>query len=121
MARPEILLKDALCGPVYLLDDVQFEKREFQNRNRVRTARGWQYLTVPVLSKGRFSQKINEVELDNSAAWREDNVRALTTNYGRARYFKEYLPAVELIYSKKYGCWETWLPRPSLSLRVLSG
>ena len=84
------------------LDDVQFEKREFQNRNRLRTARGWQYLTVPVISKGRFSQKINEVELDNSAAWRSDHLRAIKLNYARAAFSKEYLPALEALYSGDY-------------------
>jgi len=84
------------------LDDVQFEKREFQNRNRIRTARGWQYLTAPVVSKGRFSQKINEVELDNSAGWREDHLRAIKLNYARAPFFKEHLPALEALYARDY-------------------
>lgn len=84
------------------LDDVQFEKREFQNRNRIRTARGWQYLTAPVLSKGRFSQKINEVELDNTAAWRADHLRAVRLNYVRAPFFREHLPALEELYSRDY-------------------
>lgn len=84
------------------LDDVQFEKREFQNRNRIRTARGWQYLTAPVISKGRFSQKINEVELDNSAGWRADHLRAIKLNYARAPFFKEHLPGLEALYSRDY-------------------
>ena len=84
------------------LDDVQFEKREFQNRNRIRNARGWQYLTAPVISKGRFSQKINEVELDNSDAWREYHLRAIKLNYARAPFFKEHLPGLEELYSRDY-------------------
>ena len=84
------------------LDDVQFEKREFQNRNRIRNARGWQYLTAPVISKGRFAQKINEVELDNTAAWREEHLRAIKQNYARAPFFKERLPALEELYSRDY-------------------
>lgn len=84
------------------LDDVQFEKREFQNRNRIRTARGWQYLTAPVISKGRFSQKINEVELDNSATWRADHLRALKLNYARAPFYREYLPGLEALYAREY-------------------
>ena len=84
------------------LDDVQFEKREFQNRNRVRTPRGWQYLTAPVVSKGRFSQKINEVELDNSADWRADHLQAVKLNYARAPFFREHLPALEALYSRDY-------------------
>ena len=84
------------------LDDVQFEKREFQNRNRIRTARGWQYLTAPVISKGRFSQKINEVELDNSAGWRAEHLRAIKLNYARAPFFNEHLPGLEALYARDY-------------------
>ena len=84
------------------LDDVQFEKREFQNRNRIRTPRGWQYLTAAVVSKGRFSQKINEVELDNPADWLKDHLQAIKQNYARAPFFKEYLPAIETLYSRDY-------------------
>lgn len=84
------------------LDDVQFEKRDFQNRNRIRTARGWQYLTVPVISKGRFSQKINAVETDNSQPWREEHLLALRTNYSRAPFFGDYQPELEALYAKEY-------------------
>jgi len=84
------------------LDDVQFEKREFQNRNRIRVADGWRYLTAPVLSKGRFSQKILSAELDGSRRWRESHLLAIRTSYGRARFFRDYLPALESIYSARY-------------------
>ncbi|HAN04192.1 MAG TPA: hypothetical protein DCW72_02900 [Elusimicrobia bacterium] len=84
------------------LDDVQYEKREFQNRNRIRTPRGWQYLTAPVISKGRFSQKINEVELEATSDWAADHLQAIKLNYARAPFFKEHLPALEELYSRDY-------------------
>jgi hypothetical protein len=85
------------------LDDVQYEKREFQNRNRIRTKDGTQYLTVPVMVKGRFSQNINSVKLNPTYDWRTEHFRAITINYGRARYLKEYLPALEALYAGKYA------------------
>lgn len=90
------------AGLFIYLDDVQYEKREFQNRNRIRTPRGWQYLTAPVLSKGRFSQKINEVELDEPAAWLQGHLLAIKLNYARAPFFGEHLPALEELYSRDY-------------------
>lgn len=84
------------------LDDVQYEKREFQNRNRIRTPRGWQYLTAAVVSKGRFSQAIGEVELDEPAAWLPDHLQAIKMNYARAPFLGQYLPALEKIYSRDY-------------------
>lgn len=84
------------------LDDVQFEKREFQNRNRIRTPRGWQYLTAPVISKGRFAQKINEVELELPAGWLADHLQSIKMNYARAPFFKQHQPALEELYSRDY-------------------
>ena len=96
-----------LAADIFIyLDDVQFEKRGFQNRNRIRTARGWQYITVPVLTRGRFSQKINEVELDNSRPWREDHLLAIKLNYARAPFLNKYLPALEALYAKDYRLLE---------------
>ena len=85
------------------LDDVQYEKREFQNRNRVRTGNGVQFLTVPVLVKGKFSQTIKEVKINPTYAWREEHLRAIKINYGHARYLKDYLPVLETIYSGDYA------------------
>jgi hypothetical protein len=50
-----------------LLDDVQFKKNEWQNRNKIKTAAGWQWLTVPVLH--RFPQRICEVRINRTDPW----------------------------------------------------
>ncbi|MFA6434222.1 MAG: WbqC family protein [Elusimicrobiales bacterium] len=85
------------------LDDVQYARREFQNRNRIRSVSGWQYLTVPVLAKGKFSQTINETEIETAADWRNAHLKALAVNYSRAKYFRDYAPALEKIYSRNYA------------------
>lgn len=103
MPGPRFFAKMRACDLFVYLDDVQYEKREFQNRNRIRTADGWQYLTVPVMVKGRFSQNIKDVEINPTYEWKEEHLRAIKTNYGRAKYLKEYLPALETLYSKKYA------------------
>jgi len=41
-----------------LLDSVQFEKQSWQQRNRIKTPTGLQWLTVPVVFRGRLSQRI---------------------------------------------------------------
>jgi len=91
------------AGLFVYMDDVQYEKREFQNRNKIRTAAGWQYLTVPVMVKGRFSQNIKDVEINPTYEWMKEHFMAIKINYARARYFKEYLPALEKLYSGKYS------------------
>ena len=68
-----------------LLDDVQFKKNEWQNRNRIKGPSGPQWLTVPVRQK--FPQSIAEVEIRESEPWRRKHLRALESNYGRASCF----------------------------------
>ncbi len=90
------------CDIFVFLDDVQYVKREFQNRNKIRTKDGWQYLTLPVITKGRFYQKINEVEIDNTLDWRTEHLKAIRTNYAKATYFSNYFGEIEKIYAKNY-------------------
>ena len=82
------------------LDNVQYKKNDWQNRNRIKTAQGWQWLTVPV--HYRFPQKIKEVTIDNTVAWKTKHLRTLTTNYSHAPYFKKYAHIFEQVYSHKW-------------------
>ena len=82
------------------LNDVQYKKNEWQNRNRIKTAQEWQWLTVPV--RYRFPEKINEVRINNSTQWSKKHLQALKTNYSRAPYFKEYISVFEDIFSREW-------------------
>lgn len=64
------------------LDNVQFKKNEWQNRNKIKTADGWQWLTVPVMY--RFPQMINEVEINNKERWQHKQRQTIVSNYKRA-------------------------------------
>jgi hypothetical protein len=75
-----------------LLDTVQYKKNEWQNRNRIRTADGWQWLTVPV--RHRFPARIADVAVDGSA-WRRKHREALRTHYARAPHRAALLPRLE--------------------------
>jgi hypothetical protein len=72
-----------------LLDNVQFEKQSWQQRNRIKTPTGLQWLTVPVLFRGRFGQLINQVEIRDLEFWR-NHLRAIELNYRRAPFFNDY-------------------------------
>lgn len=75
------------------LDDVQFEKQSWQQRNRIKTPTGLQWLTVPVVFRGRLNQLIKDVEIRVPDFWR-DHLRAIELNYRRARYFDDYFPKI---------------------------
>jgi hypothetical protein len=68
-----------------LLDNVQFKKNEWQNRNKIKTADGWQWLTVPVMY--RFPQLINEVEINNKDKWQHKQRQAILSNYKKVPYW----------------------------------
>ncbi len=89
------LEKIARADLFVVLDDVQYTKNGFQNRNKIKQAGGWMYLTVPV--KERAGQLLREVELAGDA-WRASHWRALETNYRRAPYFALYADRVREIY-----------------------
>jgi len=84
------------------LDRVQYKEREFQNRNKIRTADGWMWLTVPVISSGQGRQGISEVRIDNSVNWTHEHWESLKVWYGKAEYFSEHAPFFEEVYRKKW-------------------
>jgi hypothetical protein len=79
-----------------LLDDVQFEKRSWQQRNRIRTAKGLEFITVPVATAGRFSQTICEVALADPV-FGDHLLRTLSANYARAPFFVPVITELEEI------------------------
>ena len=94
-----------------VLETVQFKKNEWQNRNRIRTSEGWQWLTVPVLH--RFGQRIHEVQINSTAAWRDQHLRALEMHYARAPFRDRYLPELRAVYER------SWTNLAELNLTVI--
>ncbi|KAA3602784.1 MAG: hypothetical protein DWQ06_06320 [Calditrichaeota bacterium] len=81
-----------------ILDNVQYKKNEWQNRNKIKTQNGSQWLTVPVNYK--FPQKMNEVTLDKKSKWQNKHLNGIKTNYSKTPYFADYFEVVEKIYSE---------------------
>lgn len=80
-----------------LYDDVQYTRRDWRNRNLIKTPQGLQWLTVPVVVKGKYHQKIRDTEIDG-AQWPALHWKALVQNYRRAPYFDEVAAWVEPLY-----------------------
>ena len=83
-----------------LLDNVQFKKNEWQNRNKIKTSNGTQWLTVPV--NYRFPQKISEVHLHEAGNWRRKHLQALRTNYSTAAFWKDAEEWLTAFYSQEW-------------------
>jgi hypothetical protein len=85
-----------------VLDHVQFEKNSFTNRNKIRTAQGWTWLTIPVLTSGKFGAlPIAELAMA-SPEWRGKHWNTLRQAYGKAPYFKQHAPYLEAIYARDW-------------------
>lgn len=84
-----------------VLDDVQYQKNAFINRNKIKTSQGWQWLTVPVKQREAL-KKINEIEINNKTDWRNKHWKALFYNYNKASYFKKYADFFEKIYKQEW-------------------
>ena len=82
------------------LDDVQFRKKGWQNRNRIRINDGTTLLSIPVHTHSY--PKINEVTIDNEKNWSIRHKKSILYNYARAPYFDEIKDFVESIFEKKF-------------------
>jgi UDP-2,4-diacetamido-2,4,6-trideoxy-beta-L-altropyranose hydrolase len=77
-----------------VLDNVQFEKQSWQQRNRIKTPGGLQWLSVPVKFRGRLGQLIQEVEIRDSG-FCVNHLRGIELAYRRSPYFERYFPPLK--------------------------
>jgi hypothetical protein len=80
-----------------LLDDVQFTKRDWRSRNRIKTKDGLAWLTVPVHTKGRYQQRIMDTTISDPA-WSERHWQTIHSAYARTPFFDAYAPRVRQAY-----------------------
>ncbi|MBU0579650.1 MAG: WbqC family protein [Candidatus Margulisbacteria bacterium] len=88
------------CDTFVYLDNVQYTKNSFQNRNKIKTPQGAQWISIPVLSKGKFGQLTKDVEVNPTEKWKEKLLKTIEMNYKKALYFTEYFPKFQTILEK---------------------
>jgi hypothetical protein len=69
-------------------DDVQYTKRDWRNRNIIKTPQGPQYLSVPVLYKS--GELVKDVPIDPTSNWQNKHYKTIVANYSKAPYFEKY-------------------------------
>lgn len=77
------------------LDTVQFEKNSFINRNRIKTAQGTLWLTIPVKTKGHTGSTLLSTAIDDTQTWRLKHIKSIESNYRKAVRFNECFPKIE--------------------------
>ncbi len=84
------------------LENIQFNKRSWQQRNKILYNEKEVFLTIPVKSKGKFSQNIYEVEIDKFDKNKLKHINLIKNAYSKSRYFERYFGGFEKIFSKNY-------------------
>ena len=82
------------------LDDVQFSKQSWQNRNKILIDKKRHWLTVPVIRKSS-KDKINQIKIDDTQKWRKKHTLSIKQNYFNHKYYNQLDIILELINDKK--------------------
>ncbi len=85
-----------------IYDDVQYDKEGWRNRNRIKTARGVHWLTVPVLIKFTERPLVKEVKINNQPNWRKKHLFSIKQNYSKTRFYGDYIHIFEDAYLKEW-------------------
>ena len=85
-----------------IYDDVQYTRRDWRNRNKIKTPQGLKWITVPVKVKGKYNQLIKDVEIDGSD-WASEHWNLIIQNYKTAPFFDRYASEIRTLLTRKHG------------------
>jgi len=81
-------------------DDVQYDKHGWRNRNRIKTAQGTQWLSIPVHNKGATAGlMIRDVRTNDDQQWAHKHLATLRHSYANAPHLTDYRPWIERVYA----------------------
>ena len=83
-----------------LFDDLDYTKKDWRNRNRIKGPNGVQWLTVPVQHPS--GRKIHQVKIDEAQNWQHVHWKTIVHCYGKAPYFTRYRDTYREIYQKEW-------------------
>lgn len=86
----KIMLSDTFV----FLDSVQFEKNSFTNRNRILTANGPIWLTVPVKCAGHTKRTLIDLKIAGEGGWKKKHIKTMEFGYSKTAYFKKYFQLI---------------------------
>lgn len=84
---------------IVLYDEMQYTKRDWRNRNKIKTPQGLKWLSVPVEVKGKYHQKINETKVTDPK-WAANHLKTIHYNYSKAPFYKTYQSFLADLYER---------------------
>jgi hypothetical protein len=94
--------KIARCDQFVLLDHVQYETENFQNRNRIKLPSGAHWLTVPLMAGSRDEAICDKRVSYGNPAWPENMWRTIEQGYIKAPYFARYAPPLQQLLLRRW-------------------
>jgi WbqC-like protein family len=83
---------------VIIYDEMQFTKRDWRNRNLIKTSQGLQWLTIPVETKNKYFQKIIDVKIADKN-WTKNHWKSLQINYSKTKCFSSEKDFINQLYA----------------------
>jgi len=90
----KILLADMFC----FFDIAQYQKKEWDNRNKIYTHNGELMLSVPTKSQKHFDKTIGDIEVNNETNWAEKQFKSIFLNYKNHPFFENHKSFLEDMY-----------------------
>ena len=94
--------KIALADMFISFNQVQYQPKDWNNRNRIKTQQGPVWLSVPVLRKGYLDTTISDIEINNNEPWARKHWKSMQVVYAKAPYFNRYADFFADIYSRRW-------------------
>ncbi|MBI2855073.1 MAG: WbqC family protein [Chloroflexi bacterium] len=95
--------KISLADCLLIYDDAQYEKNCVINRNKIRTDKGSEYLTIPV-GRCPTETRISDVNLPQNQEWKQHHWRRIHDNYVKTPFFNDYAGFFEDLYREDLHC-----------------
>jgi hypothetical protein len=83
-----------------IADSFQVKKNYYDNRNKIRTSQGWQWITIPIEKDNHKS--FNEVKVMHGCNWQLKMLNAIKQNYSKAKYFNKYYPEIAEVIKQNH-------------------
>ncbi len=97
------LLHKIACSDAFVyFDDVQYQDKDWNNRNKIKAVNGPVWLTVPVFNKDHYALKLKDVLIRNDMPWKRKHFKTIAIAYAKAPFAARYLPFFEDLYAREW-------------------
>lgn len=93
--------KMAMCEQFVLFDNAQYNKKDFQNRNKIKCFNEYKWIKIPV-RKHKITTSMKEIIIDNSTDWKKKINKSIILEYKSTPYFEEVYNLIQPILEKEW-------------------